>query len=99
MSRPYEKLHDRRAIVNRKALVSAFDALAATERDGTKLRGKLLADLKAALADGRAEIHRRFEADGAGLQVTAGTAYLMDQLIKVLFDITNEHVFPAANPT
>ncbi|MEO8559644.1 MAG: [protein-PII] uridylyltransferase, partial [Rhodospirillales bacterium] len=99
MSRPYEKLHDRRAIVNRKALVSQFHVLAAAERDSTALRTQLLLGLKGALTDGRAEIHRRFEADGDGLQVTAGTAYLMDQLIKVLFDITNEHVFPAANPT
>ena len=43
MSRPYEKLRDRRAIVNRKALVGAFDALARAEHDGTRLRSQLLA--------------------------------------------------------
>jgi len=65
MSRPYEKLHDRRAIVNRKALVSQFHALASGERDGTALRTQLLLGLKGALTDGRAEI-RRHPARGAG---------------------------------
>ncbi len=99
MSRPYEKLYDRRAIINRKVLVGEIDALAVSLSDGSALRMAALARLKAALAEGRAEIRRRFEANGEGLQVTTGTAYLLDQLVKVLFDLTNNHVFPAANPT
>src|SRR4029453_3992819 len=65
-----------------------------------------------ALAKGRNEIRRRFRGGdgngrpGAGARGLndgppglAATSFLMDQPLRVLFDLANEHVFPAANPS
>jgi len=59
--------------------------------------------LKRALAQGRAEIRRRFEAEAraedAGRRVGHETCFLMDQLIRTLYDYTTQQVFPLANPS
>ncbi|MGE0661016.1 MAG: [protein-PII] uridylyltransferase [Reyranellaceae bacterium] len=101
MENPYEKLRERRAIIHRKPLIAELAAV--VERHpavrGGGERERILAVLRQALEAGRAEIQRRFEADGDGRQVTLGMAHLMDQIVKVLFDVANEQVYPAPNPT
>ncbi|MDF3073168.1 MAG: [protein-PII] uridylyltransferase [Alphaproteobacteria bacterium] len=99
MEKPHEKLRERRAIVNRKALIAALAAVAADTGDLASNRSPVLAALKQAMDAGRAEILRRFELDGDGRHVTLGTAHLTDQIVKVLFDFANQHVFPTPNPT
>ncbi|MGE0151877.1 MAG: [protein-PII] uridylyltransferase [Reyranellaceae bacterium] len=99
MEKPHDTLRDRRAIINRRGLIAALEA---TARDMSELpanRGPVLAELKRAMEAGRAEIRRRFDLDGDGRQATLGTAYLTDQIVKVLFDFANQHVFPTPNPT
>ena len=63
----------------------------------------MLALLREALATGRAEIRRRFEEPGPlrndGDQVLAATSFLMDQLIRVIFDFADQRIYPAANPS
>ena len=63
----------------------------------------VLALLRDALAKGRAEIRRRFEEPGPlrndGPAVLVATSYLMDQIIRVLFDFADQHAYPAANPS
>ncbi|MGE3907048.1 MAG: hypothetical protein AB7F36_13925, partial [Reyranellaceae bacterium] len=89
MENPYEKLRERRAIIHRKPLIAELAAV--VERHpavrGGGERERILAVLRQALEAGRAEIQRRFEADGDGRQVTLGMAHLMDQIVKVLFDV------------
>jgi len=101
MENPHEKLRERRAIINRRALIAALEALARETSDiqGGSARAPVLALLKQAMETGREEIRRRFDQDGDGRQVTLATAYLLDQIIKVLFDFANQHVFPTPNPT
>ena len=52
---------------------------------------------------GRAEIRRRFEEPGPlkndGPAVLAATSFLMDQLIRVIFDFADSRAYPAANPS
>ena len=66
-------------------------------------RPAVLALLREALATGRAEIRRRFEEPGPlrndGDQVLAATSFLMDQLIRVIFDFADQRIYPAANPS
>ncbi|MBV8168694.1 MAG: hypothetical protein JO021_17995, partial [Alphaproteobacteria bacterium] len=66
-------------------------------------RAAVLALLRDALARGRAEIRRRFEEPGPlrnnGDQVLASTSFLMDQLIRVVFDLADQRIYPAANPS
>src|SRR5215472_14266451 len=92
-----DAIHDQRAVVDRRRLSSAL------ANAGPKGDAALLEVLKRALAQGRAEIHRRFEAaaraEEAGLKVGRETCFLMDQLIRTLYDYTTQQVFPLANPS
>ncbi len=66
-------------------------------------RPPVLALLRDALTKGRAEIRRRFEEPGPlrndGPAVLVATSYLMDQIIRVLYDFADQHAYPAANPS
>ena len=104
MAKPYEQIPDRRAIIRRRALE---DALAKLVEDlpsgGEPPRTPVLALLREALATGRAEIRRRFEEPGPlrndGDMVLAATSFLMDQLIRVIFDFADQRIYAAANPS
>jgi [protein-PII] uridylyltransferase len=100
----YDQIPRRRDIVDRKALTTALQELLADQPPGSEPpRAPTLALFKETLTGGRAEIQRRFNAHAAGHNdgpgVLAATSFLMDQLLRVLFDLVNEHVFPAANPS
>ncbi|MBM3643038.1 MAG: [protein-PII] uridylyltransferase [Alphaproteobacteria bacterium] len=104
MARPYDQIPDRRAIVRRRALEERLAALMEDRAPGgDPPRAAVLGILRVALADGRAEIRRRFEGTDRqrndGPAVLAATSFLMDQLIRVLFDFANDHAYPAANPS
>nr|WP_209023443.1 [protein-PII] uridylyltransferase [Sphingomonas jejuensis] len=97
MSR-FESLPNRRAIIDRKAVA---DALAAIP-DGTSgaMRTAMVAIIRRALDDGRAEIARRLdEAPARGLPAANAGAFLVDQLLRLLFDFTTTRLYPLANPT
>ncbi|GAB4196453.1 MAG: [protein-PII] uridylyltransferase [Thalassobaculales bacterium] len=89
-----------RHVVDRRRLAQDLAQLAArrdlTERE---LRGGVIARLKQALADGRAELARRLASDSDGPAYAAGHAYLMDQLIRVIHDLADGTIYPVANPT
>jgi [protein-PII] uridylyltransferase len=104
MSKPYDQIPDRRAVLSRRALGETIAKLVEeSPAKGEASRPALLAILREALAKGRAEIRRRFEDAGPlhndGPAVLAATSYLMDQLIRVVFDFANQHAYPAANPS
>ena len=88
-----------REIIDRRALAAtlaeAFAAAPAPSSD----RARLLPPVKAALAAGRAEIRRRFEADGGAVRTVREQCFLIDQLVRVLHDFAGETVYPLANPT
>lgn len=89
-----------RRIADRGALNAALTDLVmgAGENPG-RVRPEVLALLKEALANGRVEIQKRFEEDGDGAACLAAQAFLMDQLIRVIYDFAADWVYPAANPT
>ena len=74
----YESIDQRRAIVDRRALLDRIAAGAAPEQ--------VLAD---ALAAGRAEIAARLANEPArGRAAARATAYLHDQIVRIAFDLT-----------
>jgi [protein-PII] uridylyltransferase len=91
-----EGLREPRRIVNRRRLSAELDALA---RAGGLERAAIVEVLKATLAQGREEIRKRLEQERSGADCAAATAFLVDQLVRVLFDLAETHLFPAANPT
>jgi len=104
MPTSYDSIPDRRAIVRRRALEESLAKLVEGVPTGADLpRTQVLALMREALAAGRAEIRRRFEQPGPlkndGLAVLAATSFLMDQLIRVIFDFADGHAYPAANPS
>jgi [protein-PII] uridylyltransferase len=98
MSARFETLPNRRAIVDRRLLADAIEAIATG--DTAALRREATALLKQALLDGRAEVERRLIAfPSRGLEAAAAQAYLTDQLLRVLFEFTTRRLYPLANPT
>lgn len=92
------RLPNQRAIVDRRALAEAVAALHADK--GSRARPQVVAALKDALAGGRAELERRLlEKPAAGHEITAGHAFLIDQLVRVIFDHAVGHLYPAPNRT
>jgi len=88
-----------RDIIDRRKLAEEL-ALAIADAPAASIdRRALLPPLKAALARGRGEIRRRFEADGTAGRAVREQCFLVDQLIRVLYDLVTESVYPLANPT
>ena len=103
MAKAYDNIPERRAIVRRRVLEETLARLVEARPPGEPPRAELLALLRDTLAKGRAEIRRRFEDPGPlhndGPAVMAATSFLMDQLIRVIFDFADQHAYPAANPS
>jgi [protein-PII] uridylyltransferase len=94
---PLPAITKQREIIDRRALTEALAALAVDT--ATPDRAQVLALLRDALNHGRAEIQARFEGGGSAAHCVAEQCFLVDQLIRVLFDFVTEHVYPLANPT
>ncbi len=88
-----------RDIIDRRALAEELAQAIADAPGPTLERSVLLLPLKAALARGRAEIRRRFEADGTAVSAVREQCFLVDQLIRGLYDLVTETIYPLANPT
>ncbi len=91
------KIKEPRGVIDRKALWSQLHVLNVKGVDFTKpkARAKVLALIKEALENGRAEIRRRFEDhEAAGAATLRGGAYLLDQLIRTLHEFTIRYVYP-----
>src|SRR5438105_10112927 len=87
-----------RDIIDRRALAEQLAQTIAASPSALD-RSVLLPPLKEALAQGRAEIRRRFENEGYAARAVREQSFLIDQLIRVLFDLVTERVYPLANPT
>jgi [protein-PII] uridylyltransferase len=98
MNTRFDTLPNRRAIIDRRALA---DDLAALEMsDPAQLRRTATVMLKDALDAGRAEIARRLaERPSRGLEAANTQAFLIDQLLKLLFDLVTQRLYPLSNPT
>jgi [protein-PII] uridylyltransferase len=87
-----------RDIIDRRALGEEFAA--ARSLQGNALdRSPFVAPLRTALAAGRAEIRQRFEAACDGAAAVREQSFLMDQLIRALFDLVTQEIYPLPNPT
>ncbi|WP_375420566.1 [protein-PII] uridylyltransferase [uncultured Sphingomonas sp.] len=97
MSHRFDHLPNRRAIIDRRALA---DTIAGIDGTAAALRRAVTAELKAALTAGREEIDRRLcTHPSRGLEAANAQAYLVDQILRVLFAFTVERLHPVSNPT
>src|SRR6202049_2466914 len=88
-----------RDIIDRRALADELAQTIAAAKAPALDRSVLLPPLKTALARGQAEIRRRFEADCRAPRTVGEQCFLIDQLIRVLYDFVTEAVYPLPNPT
>ncbi len=86
-----------REIIDRRAVAAALEAL--SEDAPEPPRQRVVEILKAALVAGRAEVRRRFDAGATGTETVHALSFLMDQLIRALYDFVGAHLYPIANPT
>ena len=93
-----DDIRDQRAIIDRRALAGRLAAIAERDRPAEE-RAAVLAELKSALATGRAEVRRRFESAADGRQAVRELSFLIDQLLRTLHDFTTTHAYPLANPS
>ncbi len=99
----HKSVPNQRAIIDRRDLVEALDGLVDRRSGETELRAEVLGLLKQALADGRTEIRRRFDLDRdnrrKGREAARAYGFLIDQIIRLLYDFAFERAYPLSNPT
>ncbi|HTZ35058.1 MAG TPA: [protein-PII] uridylyltransferase [Stellaceae bacterium] len=86
-----------REIIDRRALGEMLSALVLDPASPDRAPVVTLA--RRALDAGRREVRRRFEAGGSAAHCVAEQCFLVDQLVRALFDFVTGRVFPLANPT
>ncbi|WP_420141335.1 [protein-PII] uridylyltransferase [Sphingomonas sp.] len=97
MANRFDTLPQRRVIVDRRAIA---DQLATIEGEGADLRNRATSILKSALDNGRAEIARRLaEHPSRGAEIASSYAYLTDQILRLVFDLTVQRIYPNNHPT
>lgn len=90
-------LRQKRKIINRLGLTEA--AVALLDLRESDRQAALLACYREALDTGAAEVRRRFEKDHDGALAVQGNCHLIDQLIRTIYEIAADYIYPAANPT
>lgn len=89
------RIHNRRAIINRKALIGELHELGRWGPGTPRGRGNALQIFKAALYRGVGEIRGRFEAEVmSGAEVVQANAFLVDQFVRCIFDFADTEVYP-----
>src|SRR5256714_327163 len=91
-------IHRQRDIIDRRGLAGELAQTGAAARSPPH-RGALFPPPQTALGKGRAEIQRRFETEGHAPRAVREQSFLIDQLIRALYDLVTERVYPLANPT
>ncbi|MBL8644107.1 MAG: [protein-PII] uridylyltransferase [Rhodospirillaceae bacterium] len=89
-----------RDIIDRRALSASLDAIALHDGADSERRARFMEALKGALKSGDDEIRTRLE-NGSyqGDDCVAARSYMMDQLIRVLFDHAINHLIRRGVPT
>ena len=95
-----DRIVNPRDIIHRKALSARLDAIA-EDQNPKSPAGRMAAFrlVKEALDGGRAEVLRRLDEGASGLDIARANAYLIDQIVRTLYDHVWWHVYRATNPT
>ncbi len=93
------EVSNRRDLIDRRAMIEKLDAIVGTDGYSGLKRPQVAEVFKEAFTHGFGEVRRRFELDGHGTKAATANAYVIDQLVRVIFDFTTTHVYPVANKT
>ena len=91
------RIPNQRDVIDRRRLTEAISAI--VEDKGVSVgRQDVVAQLRAALTDGREEIDRRLCLKPyAGHDAAHAQAFLTDQLLRIIHDHVVTHVYPVGN--
>lgn len=96
VSKP-DRIAKQRDIIDRNALAENIEAIVKAYPSQER-RAHVLEILQAALANGREEIKRRLgESPSQGYRASAEQAFLVDQIVRLIYDYVTFHAYPAAN--
>jgi len=95
------RVRNHRDVFDRRELGGFLNDLAARSDARTPAaRAEVLRESKEKLAAGQAEVRRRFEEEGASGHDTAkANCYLVDLILRTLYDFTVTHVYASHSPT
>ncbi len=100
MSGIFDSLPSRRAIIDRRRLADALGETLGALHDAPAKRAAIVETLKEALAAGRVEVANRLKRNPTrGREAVTAQAFLMDQIVRLLFDAIVAHIHPVNNPT
>lgn len=89
-----------REIIDRKKVVIRLDDILGWSGYSPDSQREIFDIYREALEHGRAEVRRRFEADEqSGRNTIKAGAYLIDQLVRIVYDVAAEHIYPAGIET
>lgn len=92
-----DSISRQRDIIDRKDIADVLDTIAA-EGNSSNQRARVLERLQSALSDGRLEIDRRLKANPSqGYRAATEQAFLVDQLVRLIYDYVTVHAYPAGN--
>ncbi|MSO72150.1 MAG: [protein-PII] uridylyltransferase [Rhodospirillaceae bacterium] len=93
-------IYQPRQIIDRRRLGAALDAFATEGKSEAEKRVHLLAGIRAGYKTGSKVIRERFEQGKAsGKDTVAAHSYLMDQVIRIVFDAATAHFVRRGVPT
>jgi [protein-PII] uridylyltransferase len=97
MASTAERIFKQRDIIDRSALAEQIETI--VREDGAQARRpRVLEILQTALTNGRAEIQQRLNAaPSQGYRASAEQAFLIDQIVRLIYDYVTVHAYPAAN--
>ncbi len=82
-------------IINRKSLVCRLDEAMGRSAYRPELRGEVLGLFKQAHSKGWNEARRRFEEeDTRGAELVGVNSYLIDQIVRTVYDVAAQHIYP-----
>ncbi|BAK68494.1 [protein-PII] uridylyltransferase [Sphingobium sp. SYK-6] len=100
MNKLAESLPGRRAIIDRRQVADVLNAELVGLGDVMARRQAIVVTLREALAAGRREVSARLARNPTrGRDAVTAQAFLMDQIVRLLFDATVTHLYPVSNPT
>jgi [protein-PII] uridylyltransferase len=90
-------IRQQRKIIDRLGVVERLEAILGADGYKPERRGALVGEMKTAWQDGFAEVRSRFEASGDGHRAIAENSFLVDQLVRIIFDMATWRVYRAPN--
>ncbi|SCA56328.1 Bifunctional uridylyltransferase/uridylyl-removing enzyme (Includes: (Protein-PII) uridylyltransferase; (Protein-PII)-UMP uridylyl-removing enzyme) [Candidatus Terasakiella magnetica] len=94
------KIVKQKDIIDRKALWAELEDMAGWSGYSSKMQKDVLKLFKEVLASGRTEIKTRFETKKAnGIVTFHNYAFLIDQIVRTLYDFTTKYVYAIHTPT